>query len=121
MNQELNYFDIEERIKQLTVKNDLDKHQMLLAFNDALHELEPFNLLKNSVSDLFSSPGLGSTVLNTGLGLAVGYGSKKLAIGNSQNPFKLFLGYLIEVGMTSLVSKSVESHQLNENDEQVDH
>ena len=49
MNQEVNYLEIEERIKQLTIKNDLDKHQMLIAFHDVLHELKPINLLKNSV------------------------------------------------------------------------
>jgi hypothetical protein len=107
MKSESNFIEIQDRIIQLTLKNQYDKQEMLTAFNDVLIELKPINLIKNSVTDLISTPGLTQSILNTGLGMAAGFASKKIAIGNSQNPLKMFLGFLIEVGMTALVSKNI--------------
>ena len=75
-------------------------------FKITYESLKPVNLISNTIKDLVKSPNLNGDLLNTALSLGAGYLSKKAAVGNTSNPLKQLLGTLLQMGVTSLVSKN---------------
>lgn len=69
--------------------------------------LKPINLLKTTLKDLIT-PDLTGTLINSSLSLAAGYVSKKAVIGSTHNPLKQLLGTVLQMGVTSLVSKNTD-------------
>ncbi len=71
-------------------------------------KLLPINLIKNTLKELTSESDLKGELLSTSLSLAAGYLSKKVAIGSTNNPFKQILGTLLQLAVTSIVSKNAD-------------
>lgn len=67
--------------------------------------LKPINLIKTSLKNLVT-PDLTGNLLSSTLSLAAGYMSKKTLIGSTHNPLKQLLGTVLQMGVTSLVSKN---------------
>jgi predicted transcriptional regulator with HTH domain len=72
------------------------------------YELTPFNIFKSSLSRVASIPDWRKKIVDTLLGLSVGYFSKKILIGNSHNPIKNVAGALMQLGVTNMVSNNSE-------------
>jgi hypothetical protein len=71
------------------------------------HEnLKPLNIIKSSIKGFSTTPDLKDNILNTTLSIAAGYLSKKVAIGNTHNPISQLMGTLLQIGVTSMVSKN---------------
>ena len=68
--------------------------------------LKPVNAIKNTLHELMSSSDVKKDLLGTLLGLAVGFLSKKVAIGSSHNPLKQLLGSILQMGVAGAVSKN---------------
>lgn len=77
-------------------------------FKVTYESLKPVNLLKHSLSNLATVPDFKGDLLNAAVSLASGYLSKKVIIGATSNPIKQLLGSLLQMGVTSLVSKNSE-------------
>lgn len=90
-------------IKQLK-EGQLLKEQ----FKKTYESLKPVNLIKNTVSELLVAPDLKSDLLNAALSLTAGFLSKKLMVGDSVNPLKKLVGTLLQLGVTSIVSKNAD-------------
>ncbi|HEY0030150.1 MAG TPA: hypothetical protein VGC65_05285 [Bacteroidia bacterium] len=75
-------------------------------FKITYENLRPVNLIKNTISDLVNGPDLKANLLTTTLSMAAGYLSKKAVIGSTHNPLKQVFGSLLQMGVTSLVSKN---------------
>ena len=73
-----------------------------------IENLRPINLIKNTLKDLTSEPDFKGELLSTSLSLAAGYLSKKVAIGSTNNPFKQILGTLLQLAVSSIVSKNAD-------------
>jgi hypothetical protein len=71
-----------------------------------IEQLKPMNLIRKQINEFINVPRANSDVLSTAVGMGAGYLSKKLTTGNSHNPVKKLLGVLLQVGVTSLVSKN---------------
>lgn len=71
--------------------------------------LKPLNLLKSTFKALVTAPDFKEDLINTSLGFASGYLSKKLAVGSTNNPIKQMLGSFIQMSVTSVVSKNADS------------
>jgi len=90
-------------IKQVNEKNLLKEE-----FKNTFESLQPVNLIKKTLSDLTSAPDFKSGVLNTILSIGAGFISKKVIIGSTHNPLKQLLGAILQMGVTSAVSKNSE-------------
>lgn len=69
--------------------------------------LKPTNLIKTTLKNLVT-PDLTGNILSSTLSLAAGYISKKAVIGSTHNPLKQLLGTILQMGVTSLVSKNTD-------------
>ena len=69
--------------------------------------LRPLNLIKSTLKDLVT-PDLKENLLGSVMSLAAGYASKKAVIGSTHNPLKQLLGTVLQMGVTSIVSKNTD-------------
>ncbi|MDZ4664059.1 MAG: hypothetical protein SGJ15_04220 [Bacteroidota bacterium] len=105
--------ELKESIYLLEIKQ---AHEALLLkeqFKQTVENLRPINLIKDKLSDIISSPNLKHDVINGVLGLAAGYLSKKIVVGSTHNPLKKLLGAVLQMGVTSLVSKNADGIKSN--------
>lgn len=88
-----------------TIKEQQLKEQLLIA-----HEsLKPVNLIKNTLSEVASSPYLIDNILGTTVGLASGYVTRKIAVAGSGNIFRKLFGALIQFGVTNIVAQNPDT------------
>jgi hypothetical protein len=87
------------------IKGQLLKEQFYITYES----LKPVNLLKSTLNDIASSPYLKDNILNTILGLATGYITKKIFIGASGNKFRKLIGSILQFGVVNFVSQHPEA------------
>jgi hypothetical protein len=66
----------------------------------------PANLIKNTFKELTRNDEFKDDILDTSIGLATGYLSKKVVLGNTHNPFKQLLGVILQMAVTNLVTNN---------------
>ena len=71
--------------------------------------LKPLNLIKNTFKEFTSSAGFKDNLLGNIVGLAAGYLSKGLIVGATHNPIKKLVGALLQLEVTTAVSKNPET------------
>ena len=81
------------------------KEQFLLAYES----IKPINLIKNTVKEVAELNDIKDNIINTSVGLATGFVSKRLFVGSSHNPFKKLFGTVLMFGITNIVSKNAET------------
>ena len=75
-------------------------------FFQVYESIKPLNLIKSTLNEITHSKDLKGNILNTSMGLATGFLSKKLLMGSSQNPVKKMLGTAIMYGITNVVARN---------------
>ena len=78
------------------------KEQSLLS----IEIIKPMNLLKSAVKDIVSGPHLLDNMVDTGVGLATGFLTKKIFIGSSVNIIRKLLGGVLQLGITSMATQN---------------
>ena len=78
-------------------------------FMQAYESMKPINLIKNTFKEVTESNDLKDNIINTSVGLATGFVSKKLFVGSSHNPLKKLFGSILMYGITNVVSKNTET------------
>jgi hypothetical protein len=91
---------------QLLEAEQADKGKLLKEQFFATYEsFKPAKLLGNTLKEMIASPYLIENVIDTTIGIATGYLSKKIVVGVSSNIIRRLLGSALQLGVTSLVSK----------------
>jgi len=96
---------LKDAIQLLEVKNAVNGQQLKEQVFYTLELFKPGNLLKNTLSDLASTPNLIDSVLSTAIGLGTGFLSKKIIVGTSGNIFRKFLGSVLQLGVTAVIAR----------------
>lgn len=96
---------LKNRIQLLELEQAIKGQLLNEQFSLICEALKPVNILKSTLKDIISSPNLGANILDTAIGLATGYLSKKVFIGASGNVFRKLLGSVLQFGVTNVVSK----------------
>jgi len=86
------------------IQGQLLKEELSIAFES----LKPISLIKNTVSEITSSPYLIQNMLGAITGLVSGYVSKKIAVGTSHNVFRKVMGSVLQFTVTNLVAQHPE-------------
>ncbi len=108
--------ELNEAIRILENKQKLEGELLKEEFKSTVENLKPVNLIKTAIHDFTSSPGLKVNLIDTTLSVVAGLLSKKVVVGSSHNPIKQILGTLLQMGVTSIVSKNsteIKSSVLN--------
>ena len=78
-------------------------------FHLVYESIQPINIIKKTFKEAAGSEELKENILNTSLGLLVGYLSKALFEDVKISPLKKLLGTAILFGMTQIVAKNPET------------
>jgi hypothetical protein len=94
-------------LKILSLENQ--QKEDLLLFKEDIHlmvsQLNPLNIVKNAFSkENDHAEGIGNTILIDIIGISMGYISKKLMFGATNNPFKKLFGTMLQFGVAKFVS-----------------
>ena len=100
--------ELRTAIRQLEIKQANEQVLLKEQFKTTYESLKPINLIKNTLKELTTVPDLKGQLLNTTASLAAGYFSKKAVVGETNSPIKQILGTLLQMGVTSIVSKNAD-------------
>lgn len=97
---------LRERIKELELKQSEEGKVLKNQLKVSYEFFKPANILKSVIKDVVSSDSLKDDLINTAASYTSGLITKKLIVGNSQNPLLKILGLGIQFGITALVTKN---------------
>jgi len=94
-----------ESIQILEVEREIEGRILKEQFQLTYERFKPVNLLRSTFLEVTSTPNLLNNVVDTALGLATGYLSKKIVIGASGNILRRLLGIVVQLGVTNSVAQ----------------
>jgi hypothetical protein len=100
---------LQENIFLLKEKQKREFSAINEQFSTVYESLNPMKLIKSTVSELIETPDIKHKFMNSIIGLATGFISKKLIIGSTHNPVRKILGTVLQFVITNYVSKHSES------------
>lgn len=93
-------------ILELEQRRDSQGRMLKEQVHSTFDTLRPINLIKNTLKDIAGSGELKGNMVNTSVGLTVGYVAKILFQGFSKSPVRRIIGSALMFGVTNLVSKN---------------
>jgi len=96
-------------IQELEFQHSLQGKLLQEDFFIAYENLKPANLIKNTLSEITSSPYLIDNMMGAVTGLISGYVSKKIAVGTSHNLFRKIMGSVLQFGVTNIVAQNPDA------------
>lgn len=106
MNNINNLSELRREIESLRLQQDSDVLALKEQAKITYESLKLVNLLKGVLNDLTSTLDFKDGLINTSLGLGVGYLTKKVVLGATFNPLKQLMGVLLQSTVTNIVSKN---------------
>lgn len=97
---------LQNAILQLEAQQANEARLLKTQFHSAYESIKPINLLKSTFEQAAASQALKGNVVNTGIGLAVGYLSRLLLRGATGGPVKSILGLALQFGVANVVAKN---------------
>jgi hypothetical protein len=101
--------ELREAIRLLEIEQKAEGILLKEQFKITYESLKPANLIANTIKELNTNTDFKGDLLNTTLGLAAGYLSKKVVIGNNSGPLKQLLGTFLQMGVSALITKNADS------------
>jgi len=99
--------ELKASIRELELKTQHQEQALRENAKAVGRSLNPINLLKLGISKFASSPDMKTAAVNTFIGLAAGYITRKVVVGRSKNIFKRTLGAAVQAGITRFVHKKL--------------
>ncbi|TDE02656.1 hypothetical protein [Flavobacterium hiemivividum] len=97
-----------QMISLLEHKKAVELQALRQQYNVVYESVKPLNIVKSALDNVISSPDLKHNILNTVVGLASGFISKKLLVGSTKNPLKTILGTVLQFAVTNFVAKRTD-------------
>jgi hypothetical protein len=100
---------LEHAIKKLEEQQANDRRLLSEQFHLSYESIKPINIIKSTFDQVANSQALKGNVMNTGVGLAVGYLSKVLFQPATGGPIKNMIGSALQFGITNVVAKNLDT------------
>jgi hypothetical protein len=102
--------ELRQAIHELEVKNIEQAKRLKQSAQQFYQSVKPSSLLRNTLKEVTASPDIKNNLLNTVIGLGVGFVSDKLLIGKAAaGVVKNLAGTAIQLGVTSAISKKMST------------
>ncbi len=100
---------LKEEIKLLEVRHAeegrLLKQQLITTYDS----LNPVTFIKDTLNQISTTPDLRNSLIDTLVGIATGFITKKMIVGQSQNRMLRYVALLVQYGITTVVARNFES------------
>ncbi len=109
-----NEAELKAMIRELELKTTLQENALKENARTTAKSFEPANLLKiglQHIKTVAVNRDVRSTVLNTFVGLASGYVTRRIVVGKNGNIFKRTLGTAVQAAITKMVFKKLPGWQ----------
>lgn len=100
--------ELKNKILVLENRRAAELNLLKAQFKHTAESLKPSNIIKGIVREADNSPGLMDKLLSAVIGLVTGYLAKKVLAGESKNMFKKMFGTIVQILVTSVVTKNPE-------------
>lgn len=100
---------IKDAILELEMRQAHEGKMLKEQFNLAFESIQPINIIRNTFKEAAASDDLKEDILNTSVGLVVGYLSQKLLKNVSISPLKKLFVTALLFGITNTVAKHPET------------
>lgn len=100
---------IKDAILELEMRQAHEGKMLKEQFNLAFESIQPINIIRNTFKEAAASDDLKEDILNTSVGLVVGYLSQKLLKNVSISPLKKLFVTALLFGITNIVAKHPET------------
>jgi hypothetical protein len=99
-----------EQLEEKILLLERQKKQAWIQFNEqiqiSIEELQPFQQIKNSITNFTSSVELKREIIPSLISIAAGMLTNKLVVGKSKNPIQIMAGSIVQFGITQLLIKN---------------
>jgi len=103
---------LNQKIKFLEAQQDREWCEIKDEIDDIKENLKPLNLIRNTVQEVNEAVGFKSDLAQSAISIGIGYLAKKLVIGKTHSTFKNIIGSILQLAVTTLISKPSEhSHE----------
>lgn len=102
-----NAAELKAYIRELELKTKQQEQALKDNAKSTIKSIRPLNLLRIGINSAASTPDIRSSAINTFVGLAAGFLSRKFVVGRSKNIFKRTLGAAIQAGITRYIFKKL--------------
>ena len=109
-----NEAELKAMIRELELKTTRQENALKENARSTARSFQPANLLKiglQNVKTVAVNRDVRSTALNTFVGLAAGYVTRKFVVGKNSNIFKRTLGTAVQAAITKMVFKKLPGWQ----------
>lgn len=93
------------KIAQLRNKQATDFLILKEQYHSTIDSFKPINLIKNSIEDAITSPGLKMNIINGAIGFSTNYLKNNLLNSSSKNPVKRILSNVLKFAVTTFREK----------------
>ncbi|HEX8017205.1 MAG TPA: hypothetical protein VF465_18380 [Flavobacterium sp.] len=96
LNQKIKFLEAQQEREWCEIKDEIDEIK---------ENLKPLNLIRNTVEEINETIGFKSDIAQSAISIGIGYLAKKLVIGKTDSTFKNIFGSILQLAVTTLVSK----------------
>ena len=101
--------ELKNAIQILEIEQEFKLQLLKEQFYITYESLKPINILRSTFKSITLSPNLNENILDTIIGLATGYLSKKIFIGASGNIIRKLFGSVVQFGVSNIVAQHPDS------------
>lgn len=99
---------LEDAIRFLEKKKELEEDDLKIHFNETYEQLKPINILRNTIAEFEDAPETKNEMIIASIALAVGFIAKKIIVSTSVNPIRLTIGNIVQVVISGLIIRNPE-------------
>ena len=99
--------ELQQRVAELEKLEKEQLQDLKQAAVTMVESITPAHLLKTTLRDISTSPGVRSSLLDTVIGIGAGFLGKKIFVGRSHNIFKKIAGPAVQFLLSNFVSKKL--------------
>jgi hypothetical protein len=96
---------LDAKIAALKLRRDSEFMELKQQYFVVHHSFTITNIVQQGVTEFYNTATNKDNLFSTVTSILGGYLSKKIVVGDSNNPFKQVLGYGIQFAVTKLISK----------------
>ncbi|WP_445722377.1 hypothetical protein [Flavobacterium sp.] len=108
---------LNEKIEVLRMKQSKDFEVLKSQFHITLESMKPINLVKETIDDFKNSKEIKSSLLESTLGIAAGYVTRKMIVGKSSSMIKKTAATIIQYLVSNFITKKAGKINSEEKEE----
>ncbi len=97
--------ELEAKIALLKSKQAAEFIMLKDQYHVTIDSFKPFNLIKDSLGDIITSPNLKANLISGAIGFGSNYLTKNVLNGESQNPIKRVLGNVLKFALKNFINR----------------